>query len=97
MYFDFIGVHYNQRGVLQLAVGSVARGNNAGFKFVKDTKSWVADISDFVEYYAGSEKITEEDVDEEYVQGCFLLAINKGAEGTPDSNGNGAAGGGFGG
>jgi hypothetical protein len=81
-------------------LGPVARGNNAGFQFVKvlkDTKAWVAEISDFVEYYAGSEKITEEDVDEEYIQACFLLVINKGAEETPGSPGHGAAGGGFGG
>ena len=75
----------------------MARGNNAGFKFNKESKAWEAYIDDFIEYYGGPETLTKDDIDEEYVEALLLMAINNGAEGNPDSSGNNGAAGGFGG
>jgi hypothetical protein len=81
------GTHYSHRGILQLALGPVARGDNAGFKFNKELKTWTANISDFVTYYAGTEDIDEDDIDEDYVHDLLMMAIDKGAENTPDNAG----------
>ena len=89
------GTHYNHRGILQLALGEDARANNEGFKFDKTAKLWVATFSDIIDY---NTNLTEEDIDEEFIQALLENSIENGNELNHDSysRGSGGAGGGFG-
>jgi hypothetical protein len=88
--------HYNHRGVLQLALGEDARANNEGFKFDKAAKLWVVTFEDIIDY---NTNLTEEDIDEDFIQALLENSIENGNELKCDSysRGSGGAGGGFGG
>ena len=75
-----------------------ARTNEDGFHFNNDggKREWVSTIQDIVDY---NDDVTAEDIDEEFIDALFLLAIKNGAESNPQgrSRGDGGSGGGFGG
>ena len=84
------GTHYTHRGVLQLALGEDARANNEGFKFDKDKKEWVVTFADIIDY---NTNLTDDDIDEDFIQALLLNSIDNGNELNPDSNSRGGGGG----
>ena len=80
--------------MIQLGLGEDARAEGEGFKFVKETREWVAEIADII---AHTDNTTEADIDIPFIEELLLMAIENGAEANPDSGGRGGGGGGFGG
>ena len=77
-------VHYNHRGVMQLALGEAARMNAEGFRFNYESRAWEVEVNEILMYQDPAAGVTNEDVDAQFVQELLLLAIGAGAELTPD-------------
>ena len=84
------GSAYVHRGVFQLGLGQDARANKEGFHFDREKKEWYVSFADLLDY---SMDLTEDDIDEEFIESMLLHSINSGNEARPDWNPNGGDGG----
>ena len=84
------GSAYVHRGVFQLGLGQDARVNKEGFHFDREKKEWYVSFADLIDY---SMDLTEDDIDEEFIETVLLHSINSGHEARPDWTGDGGSGG----
>ena len=80
------GSAYVHRGVFQLGLGQEARASNEGFRFDREKKEWYVLFWDLIYY---SVDLTEDDIDEEFIESVLLHSINSGNEANPDLTGGG--------
>jgi hypothetical protein len=84
------GSNYVHRGVFQLGLGKDARMNKEGFHFDREKKEWYVSFGDLIDY---SMDLTEDTIDEEFIESLLLHSINSGHEAEPDWTGDGDGGG----